>query len=407
MYKFEVLEPSMLKKMTVWCSLGVVIGGFAGLASTLFLHSVDWAISIRKGHPWMILFLPVVGYLVAVYYKKNGKELETGNNLILDEIHEPSKIIPFRMVPMIFFGSVISHLFGASVGREGAAVQMGAGIADQFSKHLGNFFNNRKLILMMGMSAGFASIFGTPIAGAIFGFEVLFIGTLVYDALLPCFVAAISGYYTALLLGVVHPLYFFMNVPHPTIPGFLSAIAAGIIFGYTAKLFVWSIHKVKDVLTEHVPNNLYHPIIGGLILIISYYATGTDRYHNLGEEIIHASFTQRIYPWDFLGKIFMTASSVGAGFKGGEVMPLFYVGSTLGNTLSYILPLDYPILAALGLVSVFAGAANVPIASVILAFELFGPGIGAYAALAVVASYLFSGSHGIYNSQRTRLEKNI
>lgn len=407
MDKSKAFELKMLKKMIVWCSLAVVIGICAGFASTLFLHSVDWAIEFRRAHDWMIVFLPLVGFLIAWFYKIYGQDVHHGNNLIIDEIHEPTKTIPFRMVPMIFVGSIISHLFGASVGREGAAVQMGAGISDQFSKYLGRFYNNRKLILMMGMSAGFSSIFGTPIAGAIFGFEVLFIGTLVYDALLPCLVAAIIGYYTALLLGVVHPHYFYMEVPSISITGLLSAVVAGILFGLTAKFFVWSIYRVKDFYKEKIKNDLLPPVIGGSILVVCYYVFGSDRYHSLGEEIIHASFTQHVYPWDFLGKIFTTALSVGSSFRGGEVMSLFYIGSTLGNSLAYILPLDYPILAALGFVSVFAGAANVPIASVILAFELFGPGIGVYAALAIVASYLFSGNHGIYHSQRTRLEKNI
>jgi H+/Cl- antiporter ClcA len=402
-----MLQLQMLKKMIVWCVLAVAIGILAGFASTLFLHSVNWAIDFRKAHDWLILFLPVVGFLVAWFYKVFGKEVENGNNLILDEIHHPKKTIPVRMVPMIFAGAVVSHLFGASVGREGAAVQMAAGISDQFSKYLGKFYNNRKLILMMGMSAGFSSIFGTPIAGAIFGFEVLFIGMLVYDALLPCLVAAIVGYYTAILLGVVHPHYFFMEVPELSVSGLISAIVAGVIFGYTAKFFVWSLHTVKSNFIKYVPNKLLHPTIGGCILVGCYYLVGSDRYHSLGEEIIRGSFTQHIYPWDFLGKIFTTAASVGSGYKGGEVMSLFYIGATLGNTLSYILPLAFPVLAALGFVSVFSGAANTPIAGVILAFELFGPGIGVYAALAVVSSYLFSGGHGIYHSQKMHLEKNI
>nr|BDT26740.1 chloride channel protein [Bacteriovorax sp. HI3] len=403
----DAFEPSMLKKMVVWCSLGAVIGALAGVSSTLFLHSIDWAISFRRAHSWIIVFLPLIGFLVAWFYKKYGSEVEKGNNLIIDEIHEPKKTIPFRMVPMIFAGGVISHLFGASVGREGAAVQMGGGISDQFAKYLDRFFKNRRLILMMGMSAGFSSIFGTPIAGAIFGFEVLFIGTMIYDALLPCLIAAISGYYTAILLGVTHPHYFFMDVPQVSIPGILSAVIAGVIFGYAAKFFSWMLHAVKDLLKEKISNNLFHPVVGGVLLVVAYFAIGSDRYHSLGEEVIRASFTQHMYPWDFLGKTFMTALSVGSGFKGGEVMSLFYIGATLGNSLSYILPLDYPILAALGFVSVFAGAANTPIAGVILAFELFGPGIGVYAALAVVASYLFSGKSGIYHSQRARVEKNI
>ena len=397
----------MFKKMMVWCLLAIVIGILSGMASTLFLHSVDWAIEMRRSHEWLILFLPLVGFLVAWFYKAYGREVENGNNLIIDEIHTPTKTIPFRMVPMIFAGAVISHLFGASVGREGAAVQMGAGISDQFSKFLARFYTNRKLILMMGMSAGFASIFGAPIAGAIFGFEVLFIGTLVYDALLPCLVAAIAGFYTTVLLGVTQVPYFHMEIPQISIAGIFSAVLAGIIFGLTAKFFVWSILKVKKLYKEKISNNLIPPVIGGVIMVICFYLFQSDRYHSLGEEIIRSSFTQHVYPWDFLGKIFMTATAVGSGFKGGEVMSLFYIGATLGNTLSYILPLDYPILAALGFVSVFAGAANTPIASVILAFELFGPGISVYAALAIVASYLFSGDHGIYHSQKTHIAKDI
>jgi H+/Cl- antiporter ClcA len=209
------------------------------------------------------------------------------------------------------------------------------------------------------------------------------------------------------LLGVVHPHYFYLDSPSVSITGIIASVIAGIIFGLTAKLFVWAIHSVKDLYKEKVKNDLLPPVIGGAILVVCYYVFGSDRYHSLGEEIIHASFTHHVYPWDFLGKIFTTAVSVGSGFRGGEVMSLFYIGSTLGNSLSFILPLDYPILAALGFVSVFAGAANVPIASVILAFELFGPGIGVYAALAIVSSYLFSGGHGIYHSQRTHTEKNI
>ena len=407
MDKLKNFEVQMLKKMLVWCSLAVVIGICAGFTSTLFLHSVDWAIAFRRSHDWIIIFLPLIGFLMAWFYKTYGREVQNGNNLIIDEIHEPTKTIPFRMVPMIFLGAVTSHLFGASVGREGAAVQMSAGISDQFSKYLGKFYNNRKLILMMGMSAGFSSIFGTPIAGAIFGFEVLFIGTLVYDALLPCLVAAVFGYYTALLLGVSHPHYFYMEVPAVSFTGIWSAVVAGIIFGLIAKFFVWSIYKVKNLYQEKIKNDLLPPVIGGAIMAVCYYLFGSDRYHSLGQDVIYASFNQHVYPWDFFGKIFTTALSVGSGFRGGEVMSLFYIGSTLGNSLAFVLPLEYPLLAALGFVSVFAGAANVPIASVILAFELFGPGIGVYAALAIVASYLFSGRSGIYHSQRTKFEKNI
>lgn len=405
--KLKILEPGMLWRLLLWCGMASVIGVLSGIASTLFLGSVDWAINFRREHDWIILFLPLVGFIVAYTYKHFGKGAEKGNNLILDEIHNPQNNIPFRMVPMIFISAVISHLFGASIGREGAAVQMGAGISDQLSKYFGNFFNNRKLILKMGMSAGFASIFGTPIAGAIFGFEVLFIGTIIYDSLLPCMVAAIAGYYTALILGVHHAPYLTMDIAPVNLSGIVSALVAGIIFGYVAKFFVWSIKEVKELLKKFIKNPLFHPVVGGCIMTAIYFILGTDRYNSLGEEIIHASFVTKVYPWDFAAKIFTTVASVGSGFRGGEVMSLFYIGSTLGNTLSTFLTLDFPVLAALGFVGVFAGALNTPIASVILAFECFGPKIGVYAALACVTSYLFSGNEGIYHSQREHTQKKI
>lgn len=403
----HVLEPTLVYHLVIWCLLAIVIGVLAGAASTAFLQSVDWAIGFRKQHDWMIAFLPIVGYLVALFYDRFGTSVQKGNNLILDEVHNPSKFIPFRMVPMIFVSTIISHLFGASVGREGAAVQMGAGISDQFSRFFGKVYSNRKMILKMGMSAGFASVFGAPIAGAIFGFEVLFIGTLVYDSLLPCLVAAIVGYYTALVLGVHHAQFLTTAVPPVDATGILTAIVAGIIFGYAAKFFVYLIEFIKNLLNKYISKNVYHPFIGGLFIAGAYFILGTDRYHSLGEEVIHSSFTQLIYPWDFFGKIAMAATSVGSGFKGGEVMSLFYIGSTLGNALSYILPMDYPILAALGFVSVFAGAVNTPMAGVILAFEFFGPKLGVYASLSVVAAFLFSGREGIYHSQKSFMDKNI
>jgi H+/Cl- antiporter ClcA len=376
---------------------GILIGIVVGIISYLFLQSLNFAIEMRKANPWLILCLPLAGAGVAWVYNRYGQEIEAGNNLILDEIHEPRKIIPFKMVPMIFIASSISHFFGASVGREGAAVQMGAGISDVLSRY---FHVHRKYFLMMGISAGFASIFGAPLAGTIFGMEVLALSVINLEALFPCLIAGLSGYFTAYLLGLHHTSFTRIEIPALSLSGLVSALAAGVIFGLAARLFSWALHFSKKIFTQKISHPIARPMIGGIIIIICYYATGSDRYLNLGEEVIQSTFYQHIYPWDFLGKIWMTALSVGSGFKGGEVMPLFYVGATLGNSLSNILWLSYPVLAALGYVAVFSGAANTPITGIILAMEFFGSEIGAYAALAIVASYLFSGSRGIYSSQR-------
>jgi H+/Cl- antiporter ClcA len=349
----------------------------------------------------VIWVLPFAGAAVAWFYHRYGQEIEGGNNLILDEIHEPKKRIPLKMVPMIFVSSTISHLFGASVGREGAAVQMGAGLSDYFAKFFHSEINEyRKIFLMMGISAGFASIFGAPIAGTIFGMEVLAMGSICIEALFPCLVAGLTGYFTAYVLGLHHSPIAVIEIPGIYLSGVFSAIIAGICFGFAARLFSWAMHYVKYLSNSKIANPILRPFIGGFIVLFCFYIFGEDRYLNLGERVIHSSFNEHVYPWDFLGKIWMTAVSVGSGFKGGEVMPLFYVGATLGNVLSYILWMSYPVLAALGFVAVFSGAANTPITGIILAMEFFGPGIGVYASIAVIMSYLFSGSKGIYSSQR-------
>ncbi len=389
----------ILRKLLYFSFIALIIGAMTGLIAVFFLKSVNSSIVFRKEHPAIIFLLPLAGFLVALTYKKFGLESSQGNNLIIDEIHESKKNIPFRMIPLIFISTSLSHLFGASVGREGAAVQMGGGISAFISKIFKVTHEHRRIFLMMGLSAGFSAIFGTPVAGAVFGIEVLFIGAMAYEALIPCVLASVVAFYTTLSLGVVSSHYFPIEIPYIEIKGIFAAIVAGILFGLTARLFIWSVHQIKNLFSSKIKNELFHPIVGGLILIIIFYAVGSDRYHSLGEEIIHDSFRLRVYPWDFLAKLTNTALSLGAGFKGGEVMSLFYMGSTLGNSLAFILPLDYPILAALGFVSVFAGAANVPIASLFLAFELFGSGIGVYAALAITTSYLFSGHKGIYNSR--------
>ncbi len=397
----------MLKLIFKWTIVAILIGVMAGAASFAFLNSINISITFRKTHQWIVLFLPFVGVAIAWFYNRFGKSLESGNNLILEEIHNPQNHIPFRMAPMIFVSSVLSHLFGASVGREGAAVQMSAAMSDQFSKFFGNYFDNRKILLMMGMSAGFSSIFGSPIAGTIFGMEVLILGSVTYEAMFPCLVASIVGYSTALGLGITYAHYGPIEIPSLTFLKIVCAALAGIGFGLAARFFIWSVHLLKDFITQKCINPIHRPFFGGIFVVVCFYLFGTDRYMGLGEEIIQASFLNRVYPWDFMGKIMMTAVSVGSGYKGGEVMALFYIGSTLGNAMSFILPLSLPLLAALGFVSVFAGASNTPIACLLLSMQLFGSEIGVYAAIAIVMSYLFSGHTGLYHSQAKHLLKKL
>ncbi|MFV0261507.1 MAG: voltage-gated chloride channel family protein [Kluyvera sp.] len=383
-----------------WLLLATVIAVLVGSASALFLFSLDWATAMRTTHHWLIALLPLAGFAVGWLYLHFGRSVEAGNNLILEEVHRPANTLPLRMAPLVYIGTVVSHLFGASVGREGTAVQMGASIADQFTSLLKLDNDARRMVLMAGVSAGFSSVFGTPLAGAIFGLEVMAMGRMHYTAIFPCLLAAVVADRVGLLWGVHHTHYAMSVIPPLSIWTLGAVIVAGCCFGLAARVFADATHLIGGVMKKYVAYAPLRPFIGGVIVALAVYLLHADRYIGLGIPVIVDAFQHPLAPWDFLGKLVFTVMSLGSGFKGGEVTPLFYVGATLGNVLAPLLHLPFALLAGLGFVAVFAGAANTPIASTLMAIELFGAEIGVYAAMACVVAYLVSGYSGIYRSQR-------
>jgi len=342
-----------------------------------------------------------VGWL----YRYLGSTVEAGNNLILEEIHDPKATLPLRMTPLILLGTAITHLFGGSAGREGTAIQTGASLADQLTRPLGLGAKDRRILLMAGISAGFGSVFGTPLAGAIFGIEVLAIGRLGYDAIFPCFVGAFVGDFVTNAWGIHHTIYRVISVPKMSVAGLLCAIAAGIAFGLVGMAFAKATHAIAHWGKKHIAWAPMRPFAGGVLVALAVFAIGTTKYIGLGIPTIVAAFSEHLPPYDFAAKFLFTAVTLGFGFKGGEVTPLFFIGATLGNALSGILPLPPSLLAGMGFVGVFAGAANTPIASSLMAVELFGAEAGAYAAIACMVSYMFSGHSGIYHAQRVGRSK--
>lgn len=393
-----------------WLPVAAAVGVLAGSASSLLLWSLDLATRLRTAHPWLILLLAPAGGLVGLLYRHFGTRVEAGNNLILEQVHAPSETLPVRMTPLILLGTFLTHVFGGSAGREGTAIQTGASLADQLARPLRMTSRERRILLMAGMSAGFGSVFGTPLAGAVFGLEVLAIGRVSYDAIVPCFLASFAGDLVTHAWGTQHTVYRVTGTPAMSLRGLLLAMVAGVAFGLTARAFARATHSISGFLKSKVPYGPLRPVLGGAAVTALAFGPGlshTAKYLGLGVPTIVAAFGQRLPPYDFAAKLGFTAITLGSGFKGGEVTPLFYIGATLGNALSSVLPLPPSLLAGMGFAAVFAGAANTPVASTLLAMELFGAEAGAYAGIACVLSYLFSGDAGIYHAQHSGAGKAI
>jgi len=401
----DSLEPRfssshLLRYLAKWLPLSLLIGLLAGSASALLLAALDWATSTRLAHGWLVWLLPLAGFAAGWLYLGYGREVEAGNNLLIDQIHEPDKVIPLRMAPLVLGGTVLSHLCGASVGREGTAVQMGGALADQLTHVFRLRHEDRRTLLTAAIGAGFASVFGTPLAGTVFALEVLALGRLRSNALFACLVAAVAADRVCLLWGAHHTHYAIGAIPPPAPWPLLAVGMAGIAFGLAGRLFADCSHALGAWVKRKVAYAPLRPLLGGIAIALAAALLPIDHYLGLGIPTIQAAFVQPLAPWDFAGKLVLTVASLGSGFKGGEVTPLFYIGATLGNALAPLLQLPLGLLAGLGFVAVFAGAANTPLASTLMAIEMFGGEIGVYAALACVLSYLFSGHTGIYHSQR-------
>ncbi len=382
-----------------WLLISTIIGILIGTASAGFLQSLDWVTNYRESHLWLIALLPFGGMAIGFLYLYLGKDIEPGNNLLIDSIHNPKEIIPFRMAPFIYLGTMVTHLLGGSAGREGTAIQMAGAIADQFAKPFRLSPAKRKILLISAIAGGFGSVFGTPLAGAIFGLEVFLIGRLKYDAIFPAFATAIIADVVTKLWQTHHTHYQIDILPIVSASTIIYAILAGIAFGLCAATFSKVIHYTTALFKSTISYPPLRPLVGGIMVALAVWAMGTTQYIGLGIPTIIASFGQHLPPYNFALKMAFTIVTLAAGFKGGEVTPLFFTGAALGNALSYFIPLPTGLLAGMGFVAVFAGATNTPLACTIMAMELFGSGCGVFAAIACVVSYLFSGHNSIYQKQ--------
>ncbi|RTZ05268.1 chloride channel protein [Flavobacterium sp. GSP27] len=382
-----------------WIFICILIGVFSGSASAFFLVALEWVTQTRDNNNWIIWLLPIGGLAIGLGYYYWGKSVVKGNNLLLKEYENPQQIIPFKMAPLVLFGTLITHLFGGSAGREGTAVQMGGAIADQFTKLFQLDVSERKTILILGISAGFASIFGTPLAGALFALEVVFFSKINLKSILLSFFVAYIAYFTVELWQVQHTHYAIPFVPSITFITLFWVVLVSILFGLVAMLFSRSTHFWGRLFSKTISFPPLRPFVGGCFIALAVYFIGTTKYIGLGVPMIIEAFSNPNASYDFLLKILFTGFTLGAGFKGGEVTPLFFVGATLGSALSLVVPLPIALLAGMGFVAVFSGATHTPIACTVMGMELFGIESGIFIGIACVLAYFTSGSVGIYNAQ--------
>lgn len=397
-----------LKLAGKWTLLAGVVGILAGTASWVFLSALAWATATRLSHPWLLHALPLAGLGMGWIYYRFGGAAALGNNLVIDEVnsnHNHSKI-PLRMAPLILLGTIVTHLCGGSAGREGTAIQMGASLADGVRRLLRLSGEDRRLLLMAGISGGFGSVFGVPVAGFVFGMEVQGIGRIRYEGMIPCLVAAFVGDLVARAWGTPHSHYPQLAATPLELLLLLKVTVAGVVFGLTSLLFVELTHSIKEKMPRITTWTPLYPVIGGVTVIGLTGLVRTDDYLGLSLPLITASVEgATVTPWAFALKLLFTAVTVGSGYLGGEVTPLFVIGATLGSTLSGWLGVPPALLAAIGLVAVFAGASNTPLACAIMGIELFGSGATAYLVLGCVVAYVASGHRGIYLTQRIHQPK--
>lgn len=387
-----------------WTLFSILTGCIAGGVAILFSYAMKFATQTRKEIPIIVIGLPIAGLIIVFLYQTFHKKEDKGTNMIIAAIREEEEV-PFYMAPLIFITTVITHLFGGSSGREGAALQIGGSISYTLGKIFHIDMQDKNAVIMCGMSAAFSALFGTPLAATIFALEVVSVGVMYYSALVPCAFSAIIGAWLAKLCGVGKEGFIIGSIPEYTWIVFIKVIMVGFLCALVSMLFCFSMHKISHFYKEKFKNPYLRIFIAGVLILIITKLVGTMDYMGAGMDIIGRAIEGKARPWDFLLKIVLTSLTLGAGYRGGEIVPSFFIGATFGCVVGQVLQFSPSLCAAIGMVSVFCGVTNCPITSLFIAAELFGFEGAYYYLPAIAVSYMLSGYLSLYSSQKIMYSK--
>lgn len=389
-----------VKSVIKWGICSIITGIICGLVGALFYQCIAVATKTRIAHSYLIYFLPIAGLFIVFIYRITNMANDGGTNRVIKSIRT-EKRLKFRMAPLIFTGTVVTHLFGGSAGREGAALQIGGSIGSTLGKFLHLKAKDVHIVTMCGMSGVFAALFGTPITATIFSMEVISVGVLYYVAFIPCLFSAIIAYTLAKYFGMHPESYVLANIPDFTLPTIIRTIIIAAVCATASIAFCFIIHKTHSLFKWIFKNSYIRVFSGGAIIILLTLLVQSHDYNGAGMDVVTKALAgEHARPEAFLLKIVFTAITLAAGYKGGEIVPSFFIGATLGNVIANLIGLDPGFGAAIGLISLFCGVVNCPIASLILSIELFGSQALILFCFACAISYVLSGYYGLYSSQK-------
>ena len=382
-----------------WVIFSILVGLVVGLCGTAFCFGLIGATNIRLAHPWLIFLLPVGGLVIVGLYHILQNEKDTGTNLVISAIHSGDKL-PFKMAPLIFISTIITHLFGGSAGREGAALQMGGSLGNSIGKLFRFDDKDRNVMIMCGMSAAFSALFGTPMAAAIFSMEMISVGVMYYNALVPCVISSLVAHDVADYFGVTNEFFLIESIPKFELKTAVQISILAALCALVSILFCVSIHGAERLYKKFFKNPFIRVFAGGVFVIIATLLVGNQTYNGTGMNIIAQCIEGTVKPETFILKILFTALTLSAGYKGGEIVPSFCTGAAFGCLFGNLLGFSPTLCTAVEMTSVFCGVTNCPISSLLISFELFGYDGMPYFLLAISFSYMMSGYFGLYQSQR-------